>query len=189
LSLLLVEFNELYARHLCRHSQLGVNVVHLISLFATWYAVYGLLHWLVGIDWVLGIPAVIYLAALVPNVPMRVLASTALFLAFIVEAVIWLPAPWWAYLVIIPVFYKVQAWSHKLYDVEFDMTEFNQKYTKGPVLFVVLLIYEVPIVVNFLCQAHWRAELRKEPVERLQPAARAARLAADNQETAAAKAS
>ena len=28
--------------------------------------------------------------------------------------------------------------------------EFNKKYTKGSVLFVVLLIYEVPIVLNFL---------------------------------------
>ena len=34
--------------------------------------------------------------------------------------------------------------------VETDMTEFNKKYTKGSVLFVVLLIYEVPIVCNFL---------------------------------------
>jgi hypothetical protein len=50
MSLLRVEFNELYARHLCRHSQLGINVIHLIALFAIWYAVYGLLYWLVGIE-------------------------------------------------------------------------------------------------------------------------------------------
>ncbi len=30
------------------------------------------------------------------------------------------------------------------------MTEFNRKYTKGYVLFVVLLIFEVPLVLNYL---------------------------------------
>lgn len=150
LRLLFVEFNELYARHLCRHSQLGINVVHLMALSAIWYAVFGLLYWLVGIEWVLAVPALIYVAALAPNVPIQVLVSTLLFLALILAAAIWLPAPWWAYLIMIPVSYKVQAWSHKFYTIEADMTEFNKKYTKGFVLFVVLLIYEVPIVLNFL---------------------------------------
>ena len=30
------------------------------------------------------------------------------------------------------------------------MTVFRQKYTKGPVLFVILLFYEVPLLLNFL---------------------------------------
>ena len=38
----------------------------------------------------------------------------------------------------------------RVYTAATDMTEFNKKYTKGSVLFVVLLIYEVPIVLNFL---------------------------------------
>ena len=58
--LLLVEFHELYARHLCRHSQLGINVAHLIALFATWYAIYGLLFWSVGIEWMLAVLAAEY---------------------------------------------------------------------------------------------------------------------------------
>ena len=33
------------------------------------------------------------------------------------------------------------------------MTEFNKKYAKGRVLFVVLLFYEVPIVLNYLSSA------------------------------------
>ena len=48
--LLLVEFNELFERHLCRHSQFGINVLHLIALFAIWYAVYGLLALAVRLD-------------------------------------------------------------------------------------------------------------------------------------------
>jgi hypothetical protein len=150
MSLLFVEFNELYARHRCRHSQLGINVAHLIALFATWYAVYGLLYWLVGVEWVLLVPPLIYLAAIVPNVPVRVFAATAFFLALIIAAVWWLPAPWWAYCILIPVAYKLQAWSHKVYTIESDMTAFDKKYAKGFTLFVVLLIYEVPLAVNVL---------------------------------------
>jgi len=90
----------------------------------------------------------------------------------------------------IPVSYKIQAWSHRFYTVESDMTEFNKKYVKGSILFVVLLIYEVPIVLNFLLFVPRRAEPRKGPVSGgPQPAAHAARLADHDQETAAAKAS
>jgi hypothetical protein len=152
--LLLVEFDELYARHLCRHSQAGINVIHLISLFLTWYAVYGLLYWLLPVEWVLVIPIVAYLAALAPNVPLRVLAATALFVVLIAMAVLLPPQPpFWVYLLVIPVAYKVQAWSHKIYTVSTDMTEFDRKYRKGKVLFVVLLLYEVPIIMQFFFAA------------------------------------
>jgi hypothetical protein len=156
--LLLVEFNELYARHLCRHSQFGINVVHLLALFAIWYAVYGLLYCVVGLEWVLAVPAFAYLAAVAPNVPMRVLAATTLFLGLIVAAACFVPAPWWGYLIIIPVTYKAQAWSHRYFTIESDMTEYNKKYAKGPALFVVLLIYEVPLVLNFLLFAQSEPE-------------------------------
>lgn len=53
----------------------------------------------------------------------------------------------------IPVAYKLQAWSHRVYTLETDMTEFNQKYRKGSVLFVVLLLYEVPIIMNYFALA------------------------------------
>ena len=41
-----VEFEELNARHLCRHSQFGINVAHLVALFGVWYAVYSIMYWL-----------------------------------------------------------------------------------------------------------------------------------------------
>ena len=58
--------------------------------------------------------------------------------------------PFGVYLLMIPVFYKLQAWNHKVFTVARDMTEYNKKYTKGPVLFVVLLFLEVPLVLNYL---------------------------------------
>jgi hypothetical protein len=148
--LLIVEFNELCARHLCRHSQFGINLIHLIALFATWYASYGLLYWLCGVEWALAVPALLYLAILAPSLPLGVLATTALFVALVVATVLLLPQPpFWIYLIIIPLAYKIQNWSHKFYTIETDMTEFNQKYHKGTVLFVVLLFYEVPIIMNY----------------------------------------
>ena len=35
-----VDFAELYARHLCRHSQFGINVIHLAALFGVWFGVF-----------------------------------------------------------------------------------------------------------------------------------------------------
>jgi hypothetical protein len=146
-----VEFPELYARHLCRHSQLGINVAHLVALFGVWFGVYGALYWLFGTPWMPVGMAVAYVGVVAVNVPPRVGVAVALFLALLVGAVLLLPElPVWAYLVMIPVFYKLQSWSHKLFNVERDMTEFNRKYTKGFVLFVVLLFYEVPIILNYL---------------------------------------
>jgi hypothetical protein len=160
LSLLHVDFEDLYARHLCRHSQLGINVAHLVALFGIWYAVYRIVYSLVPVEWVPVALAAAYLAVLVPNAPLRVLAATGAFLALFVVAVIWLPAlPIWAYLVMVPVFYKLQSWSHKVFNVERDMTEFNKKFPKGRVLFVVLLFWEVPIVLNYLVfgRKNWSA--------------------------------
>ncbi len=154
MSLVSIEFQELYERHLCRHSQFGINVVHLLALFGIWYAVYAAAYALSGTPWVPAALAGSYFLVLAPNTPLRVLAVVALFLAVLVGLVVCVPAlptwAFWAYLVPVPVFYKLQAWSHKVWTVEHDMTEFNRKYPKGFVLFVVLLFYEVPIVLNYL---------------------------------------
>jgi len=161
MNLLRVDFQELYARHLCRHSQLGINVAHLAALFGTWFGVYGLVYWQVraawpGVahlaEWVAIALAGVYLAALaVTGTPVRVLGVTAVVLALFLVALFWLPElPFWVYLLMIPVFYELQSLSHKVFTVSHDMTDFNQKYSKGWVLFVLLLFYEVPIVMNYL---------------------------------------
>jgi hypothetical protein len=151
LTLLRVDFRDLYERHLCRHSQFGINAAHLAALFGVWYGVYAFLYWLTRAEWLPVALAAAYLALVALNAPLRVIVATALFLALLVAAVLRLPAlPWWADLLMVPVFYKLQAWSHKVFTVERDMTEFNKRYPKGPVLFVVLLVYEVPLLLNYL---------------------------------------
>jgi hypothetical protein len=154
MSLVWIDFSELYARHLCRHSQFGINVVHLIALYGVWYSVYAAAYALTGTPWVPAALAGAYFMVLAINTPLRVLAVLAIFLAILVASVVCVPAlpqwAFWAYLLPIPIFYKLQAWSHKKWNIEHDMTVFNLKYTKGFVLFVVLLFYEVPILLNFL---------------------------------------
>jgi hypothetical protein len=151
MSLWRVDFPDLYARHLCRHSQFGINVVHLISLFGLWFGVYATAYRLVGESWLPVVLALAYLGLVAVNAPVRVCVATAVFLVVFVSAILWLPElPIWVYLLMIPVFYKVQSWSHKVWTISNDMTEFNQRFPKGFVLFVVLLINEVPICLNYL---------------------------------------
>ena len=37
-----VNFQELYARHLCRHSQYGINVIHVAAVFGIYLALAGI---------------------------------------------------------------------------------------------------------------------------------------------------
>jgi hypothetical protein len=160
MSLVSVEFNELYARHLCRHCQFGINVAHLVALLGTWFGVYGAVYWLVRSEWVLVALAAGYLLAMVLSLPLRVLLASAAFMAGLVALVLCVPLlPIWAYLLMVPVWYKLQSWSHRVFTAATDMTEFNKKYRKGWVLFVVLLIYEIPLVLNYLLfdRKNWRA--------------------------------
>jgi hypothetical protein len=151
MSMLRVDFVELYARHLYRHSQFGINIVHLASLFGTWFGVYGLVYALIHLEWLPALLAGVYWMLIALNAPVRVSLASAVFLALFVAAVLWVPElPIWLYLVMIPLFYEVQSLSHKVWTAETDMTEINRKYPKGFVLFVVLLINEVPMVLNYL---------------------------------------
>jgi hypothetical protein len=151
MSLVRVDFADLYARHLCRHSQLGINVAHLAALFGVWFGVYGFIHALVRADWLPVGLAAAYLALVAVNAPLRVSMATGVFLALFVAAVLGLPElPLWVYALLVPVCYKLQSWSHKLFTAVADMTEFNKRYPKGFVLFVVLLVYEVPMLLNYL---------------------------------------
>ncbi len=150
MSLWRVDFAELFARHLCRHSQFGINVVHLAALFGVWFAVYATAYWLSGVWWLPVGLAVAYLALVAVNAPARIIAATALFLAVFLAAVFLLPElPIWIYLPMIPICYEAQALSHKVFTVATDMTQFNKKYPKGFVLFVVLLINEVPLLLQY----------------------------------------
>jgi hypothetical protein len=151
LSLVHIDFYDLYARHLRRHSQFGINVAHLVALFGTWWAVYGIVYWVYPAEWLLVALAVAYWAVIAVNLPVRVAAACAVFLAAFVAACLWLPElPVWVYVILVPVFYKLQSWTHRVWTLEHDMTEFNKRYPKGFTLFVILLFYEVPIVLHLL---------------------------------------
>ncbi len=86
--------------------------------------------------------------------------ATAVFLTGFVAAVMLLPElPWWAYVLMVPICYEAQTLSHKVFSAAADMTEFDKKYPKGRVLFVVLLVNEVPMLLNYLAfdWQRWRA--------------------------------
>ena len=146
-------FAELYQRHLCRHSQFGINVIHLISLLATYWALYSCAFSLLGTIWPLLAVAALYMGILAVNVPIRVFILTLLFVALFFAVLFALPTlPFYVYLLTLYPFYKLQAVSHRFYDKAYDMTEFNQKYPKGVALFFLLSTYELPIQLNALFQ-------------------------------------
>jgi hypothetical protein len=155
MSLLKVNFPELYERHLCRHSEYGINAIHLATVVVSYFAIFGILAKLVQPEWWLFLIPIPYFALVGLNVPLRVLAASvafagvclALFVATFITAP-WLPI--WLYLVLIVLAHQVQNWSHRIYRVEKDMSEFNKKYKKGPALFVLLSLYELPILLNYL---------------------------------------
>ncbi|HLN28742.1 MAG TPA: hypothetical protein VK395_13440 [Gemmataceae bacterium] len=152
MNLLRINFQELYERHLCRHSQFGINVIHLAAFAVTYLALFSLVAILVDKQplLLLAIP-VPYFVALAFNIPVRVLVASLVFVALFFWFFFSVPLlPFWVYLVAIVLAHQVQNWSHKWYSVEKDMTEFNKKYKKGPLLFVLLLLYELPILLNYL---------------------------------------
>jgi hypothetical protein len=151
MSLLHVDFQELYERHLCRHSQFGINVVHLAALIGVWGGVYGFLYALAPFEWLPITLALAYLAIVAVNSPVRVTLATAVFLVAFLGMCFSMPQlPLWVYPLIIVVCYEIQSLSHKIFSTAKDMTEFNRKYLKGTVLFLVLLVYEVPFALNYL---------------------------------------
>jgi hypothetical protein len=144
-------FSELYERHLCRHSQYGINVIHFISLLGTYWALYGFALSLIGSIWpLLGLGA-LYAAILAFNVPVRVLLLSVLCLTLFFVALAALPVlPFYIYPLTIYPFYKLQAVSHRFYAKAYDMTYFNQKYPKSFSLFILLSTYELPLQLNAL---------------------------------------
>lgn len=144
-------FAELYQRHLCRHSQFGINVIHLVSVIGTYWALYGCALVLLGSIWLLLGLSAAYLVILAFNMPARLFLLTLVCVGlFFVMLFMLPPLPFWVYPLTIYPFYKLQAWSHRIYDRAYDMTEFNKKYPKGFALFILLSTYELPILLNAL---------------------------------------
>ncbi|WP_165253018.1 hypothetical protein [Paludisphaera soli] len=160
LSVTRVDFGGLYARHLGRHSQFGINVAHLIALYGLWFGVYeavaqgarlsGSRAWWAP---VVGMAAA-YLAAVAVNASARATLATAAFLVVFVASVLAVPElPAWSiplFLAMVPLFYKIQSWSHRIWTTAADMSGFNLRFPPGRELNFILLIYEVPICLEYL---------------------------------------
>lgn len=146
-----IHFAELYERHLCRHSQFGINVVHIAMVIGIYFALAGILSWIVGSDWLLLCLIVPYLILIAFNVPVRVLAGCFLLMAIFFASFVFIPkVPLWIDILAIPVLYKIQSLSHLIYNASCDMSEYTMKYRKGFVLFVLLSLYEIPLLLNYL---------------------------------------
>jgi hypothetical protein len=168
LSLRHVDFDGLYTRHLGRHSQFGINVAHLLALYGVWFGVYATITQTLRFAGVPGwwaaavVLALCYLATAAVNSPPRVILATAAFLAVFVATVLALPPlPGWSVpllVLLIPVCYKLQSWSHKVWTAAADMSDFNRRFPPGRDLNLVLLFYEVPICLNYLLfrRGDWR---------------------------------
>lgn len=146
-----VDFQELYRRHLCRHSQFGINVLHLVSVVGIYIALFAIVFALPKPEWIVGFVLAAYFIVLAINIPVRLLLANALFVATLFAVYRALPhVSVWIYLVLIVVWHRFQVWNHKIYDKHYDMSEFQEKYRKGPMLFALLSVYELPILLNYL---------------------------------------
>jgi len=145
------DFQELYRRHLCRHSQFGINVLHLVGVAGIYVALYAIAFALPGSVWIIGIGLAAYLSVLALNIPVRLLIANTIFVLLLLGLYLALPQiSVWVYIVLIFVWHRFQIWNHKIYDKHHDMHEFEGKYQKGPKLFALLSIYELPMLLNYL---------------------------------------
>lgn len=168
MNILKVNFEELYQRHLCRHSQFGLNIGHLGSVVNVYFGVcaivWEIVSRFVGYDhpeYVLIGLFTPYLLVLLCNVPFKVWLSSLLIVAMVVSAVTLLcphiSLPGWAqnftillYVALILSAHRYQNWAHQFYHKEKDMTQYQEKYPKGFPLFFLLAVYELPILMNYL---------------------------------------
>jgi len=152
-----INFDDLYRRHLCRHGHFGINVLHLVAVVGTYVAVFGIVHGvLAATSQPTPMPILVALTlpwyvTVISNVPLRVSAATGLFVAALLAVFNYLPEiPVWIWVVLIFAMHQFQQYSHRLYHMHKDMSEFEGRYPKGRKRFVLLLVYELPILLNYL---------------------------------------
>jgi hypothetical protein len=165
MNLLKVNFDELYRRHLCRHSQFGINVLHLIAVVGIYFALFGIAFALPAASWIVGGVLTVYFLLLAANIPFRVWIATVLAIGLILSAFLTfstflaIPRTYvWIYVVMIVAWHRFQIWNHRVYDRSHAMDAFTDKYRKGFLLFVLLAVYELPILLNYLVfdRRNWR---------------------------------
>jgi hypothetical protein len=154
MNLLRIDFGELYRRHLCRHSQFGINVLHLIAVIGIYFSLFGIAFALPAAPWIVGTVLTVYFLLLAANIPFRVWIAAVLTIGLILGAFLAIPrfprTYVWIYLVMIIAWHRFQVWNHRVYDRSHAMEAFTEKYRKGFALFVLLAVYELPILLNYL---------------------------------------
>ena len=159
LSILRINFDELFRRHLCRHGAFGINVLHIVSVWGVYCSLlaieYRVLQWLfpAGLLWqliaVMLLSLLPWLTVVAVNVPVAVLLATAVMsLALCLPAALQ-PFPAWLHLLLLPFWHQLQLVSHRFYAEHRDMSEFATRYRKGWFLSVLLAVYELPILTQF----------------------------------------
>jgi hypothetical protein len=146
-----INFGELYRRHLCRHSEWGINVWHLVAVVGIYLALLSLVRLFPNAVWIVGAGSAAYLGLLALTVPPRVWVACAALVAGLATTAFLLPAaPWWLPPIVFVVLHRFQVWQHRMYRRSYDMAEFAGKYQKGPKLALLLAVYELPILLNYL---------------------------------------
>lgn len=170
MNLLEVNFGELYRRHLCRHSQLGINVLHLVAVLGIYFSLFGIVFALPAAGWIVGAVLTAYFLLLVANIPFRVWIATVLTIGLLLSAFLAIPrvppSYVWIYVVMILAWHRFQVWNHRVYHHSHSMDAFTDKYRKGFLLFVLLAVYELPILLNYLVfdRQNWRAHEMHGPM-------------------------
>ena len=161
MNILRINFYELYQRHLCRHGQFGINVWHIIAVYGVYFSLCSLAAFVVkGLlpqtsptiqICVLILLFTPYFGVLLRNIPMPVFLLTFFSSMLLITTAIATPGiPFWLHLILIPSWHRVQLLSHRRYTLHHDMSSFDQTYKKGRTLFVLLAVYELPILLQYL---------------------------------------
>jgi hypothetical protein len=167
MNLIKVNFEELYQRHLCRHSQFGINVLHLIAVAGIYFSLFEIALSSPGAEWFVSGVLSAYFVLLLASIPLRVWFVTLLAIGLLLATALALPRlSVWIYLVMILAWHRFQVWNHRVYDHSHPMEAFAQKYRKGLRLFVLLAVYELPILLNYLVfdRRNWEAYQLSGPV-------------------------
>ncbi len=164
LSILRVNFDELFRRHLCRHSEFGINVLHILSVWGVYFSLlvieFRLLQWLLPtaptsqLVLVMLLSLVPWLTVVAVNVPVTVLLVTASMVFVLCLPAAWQPIPAWVHVILLPLWHQLQLVSHRFYTVHRDMSEFASRYRKGWHLSLLLAVYELPILARFFLTCH-----------------------------------
>jgi hypothetical protein len=145
------DFDELYRRHLCRHSQWGINALHLAAVIGVYFSLIGILRAAPGGHVLTVALLIVYLATLMRNVPGPTWWAACATIAGVLLLSLASPTlPVWGHATLILGWHRFQIWNHRMYDLGYDMSEFADKYPKGPALFLLLSVYELPVLLYFL---------------------------------------